>query len=286
MYDQSASMSLPIRAAAWWAAHGSRGRGAVARAVGRWCGAGRSSFIKTRSGALLSVDFTNFDIYATIMNNGGCWDRHVMDCCARVLRPGEVFLDIGANAGVFTIDLAKAMPGLTVFSVEPQPSLVNHIRRSIEANGFDKVELLDILLSNEDGEGTLYLTSHAIHASIVPRERHPRELKVARRTLDGLLREGKLLPPDVVKIDVEGSELAVLQGAHDMLKAYQPSLIFEADDNMRRMGYAAEDLLGLLEKAARYQFFMIDESGALLQARAPYPLGNILALAPRHLVRI
>jgi FkbM family methyltransferase len=286
MYNQSTLRSLPIRFAVWWAAHGIRGRGAVARAIGRWYGPECSSFIKTRSGAHLSIDFANFDIYANIINNGGCWDRHVMDCCARVLRPGDVFLDIGANAGVFTIDLAKAIPGLTVFGIEPQPSLVDHIRRSIQANGFDKVNVLDILLGNEDGEGTLYLTSHAIHASTVPRERRWRELKVRRRTLDGLLREKKLLPPDVVKIDVEGSEFSVLQGAHDMLAAQEPSLIFEADDNMRRMGYAAEDLFRLLENAGRYRFFVIEESGTLTQARAPYPPGNILALAPRQAGRI
>jgi FkbM family methyltransferase len=286
MYEQSIMERLPIRMAVWWAAHGVRGRSSVARAVGRWYGAGRSSFIKTRNGAHLSVDFANFDIYAHIINNGGCWERHVMDCCARVLRPGDVFLDIGANAGLFTIDMAKAIPGLTVFAIEPQPSLAIHIRRSIEANGFDKVEVLDLLVGSEDGEGTLYLTSHAIHASVVPRERRWRELKLRRRTLDGLLREKKLLPPDVVKLDVEGSELSVLQGAHDMLAAQQPSLIFEADENMRRIGYATEDLFSLLQNAGRYRFFRIEESGSLTEARPPYPYSNILALAPRHAERI
>src|ERR1700737_3144784 len=95
------SMPLSIRLATWWAAHGFRGRGHVARAIGRLQSPTRSLFIKSRGGAILSVDYSNFDVYANIHNNGGCWEANVMTCCEKLLRPGDVFFDIGANAGVF-----------------------------------------------------------------------------------------------------------------------------------------------------------------------------------------
>ena len=280
------SMPIFIRAAIWWAAHGNRGRGAVARAIGRWQSPDRSLFIKTRHGAALSVDYSNFDVYANIYNNGGCWDGNIMNCCERVIRPGDVFFDIGSNAGVFALDFAKSTPDLTVFAFEPQPSLASHIRRSVRANQFDRVKVLEVLLGNEEGEASLFLTSHSIHASTIPRERRYRELRLPLRTLDGLTASGEVTPPNVIKIDVEGSELNVFQGAESMLQAHQPSIVFEADENMKRMGYTADDLFGLLRKAAPYAFFQIYDVGGLAPLRPPYPCGNFLALSPRHADRI
>jgi FkbM family methyltransferase len=290
MQEATQSMSVFLRAAIWWSAHGIRGRSAVARAVGRWQSPDRSLFIKTRHGAALSVDFRNFDVYAIIYNNGGCWDANVMTCCERVIRSGDVFFDIGANAGVFALDFAKSIPDLMVFAFEPQPSLAKHMRRSIEANQFDQVKVLEVLLGNKEGEASLFLTSHSIHASTIPRERRYRELRRPLRTLDGLAASGEVTPPDVIKIDVEGSELSVFQGAETMLQTHQPSIVFEADNNMKRMGYTANDLFGLLRKAAHYAFFSIDDLGALAPLQPPYPTqtehGSFLALSPRHADRI
>jgi len=282
MRDSGESMPIMVHFAIWWAAHGIRGRGAVPRLIGQCQDSERSLSIKTRHGASLSVDYTNFESYAVIYNNGGCWDANVMSCCERVLRPGDVFYDVGSNTGVIALDMAQTISDLTVFAFEPQPSLAKHIRRSIEANQFDQVRMLEVLLGNQEGEGSLFLARHSIHASVVPRERRYRELRRPLRTLDGLIAVGEVAPPDVIKIDVEGSELSVFQGAETTLKTYQPSIIFEADDNMKRMGYAADDIFSLLGKAAPYTFFLIDDAGVPGPVTRPYPFGNFLALSPRH----
>ena len=279
-------MPISVRLAFWWAAHGIRGRSAVARAIGRRQSADRPLFIKTRSGAALSVDFDNLDTYAPIYNEGGCWDANVMSCCSAILRSGDVFYDIGSNTGLFALDMSKSVPNLTVFAFEPQPSLAGHIRRSIEKNGFAQVKLLEVLLGKEEGESSLFLTSHSIHASVIPREEHFREIRRPLRSLDGLVAAGEIAPPDVIKIDVEGSEMRVFEGAEATLKNHQPSIVFEADENMSRMGYTTDDLFSLLERAAPYSFFLIDKFGAPKAVARPYPLGNFLALSPRHRDRI
>jgi FkbM family methyltransferase len=286
MEDVSNSMPLSVRLAMWWAAHGIRGRSAVARAIGRWQSPDRSLFIKTRNGAALSVDYGNLDTYAPIYNEGGCWDANVMICCETILRSGDVFYDIGSNTGLIALDMARSIPDLKVFAFEPQPSLAKHIRRSIEANGFEQVKLQEVLLGNEEGESSLFLTSHSIHASVIPREQHYRELRRPLRTLDGLVASGEVAPPDVIKIDVEGSELRIFEGAESILKSHQPSIVFEADENMSRMGYSTDDLFALLEKDAPYTFFLIDKAGTPVPVARPYPLGNYLALSPRHKDRI
>ena len=63
-----------IRAAIWWNRYGLKGRGAIARLVGRnW--AGKEFFISTRNDGLLSVDAHSLDMYASIFNAGGEWNR-------------------------------------------------------------------------------------------------------------------------------------------------------------------------------------------------------------------
>jgi FkbM family methyltransferase len=286
MEESAKRLPLSVRLAFWWAAHGFKGRAAIPRAIGRRQNSVRQLLLKTRNGASLSVDFDNLDTYASIYNDGGCWDENVMKCCDQVLRSGDVFYDIGANIGVFALDMAKSVPDLTVFAFEPQPSLTKHIRLSIEANGFERVKVLEVLLGKEEGESSLFMTSHSIHASVVPREEHFRELRRPLRTLDGLVATGEVLPPDVIKIDVEGSELRVFEGAETILKTKQPSIVFEADENMSRLGYSINDLIDLLERAGRYTFFVIDGSGKPVPASRPYPLGNYLALSPLHQDRL
>ena len=144
---------LPIllRVAAWWSAHGIRGRGVVSRCIGRCQPTKPPLFIQTRNGAALSVDYNNFDVYANIYNNGGCWDENVMDCCEHLLRPGDVFYDIGANTGIFALDLAKIIPNLKVVAFEPQPSLAENIRRSAERNAFANLMIATVGVVSEGG---------------------------------------------------------------------------------------------------------------------------------------
>ena len=286
MGEVSESLPVSVRLAFWWAAHGFRGRSAVPRAIGRRQTPDQSLFIKTRNGAALSVDYDNLDTYAPIYNDGGLWDANVMQCCDKILRRGDVFYDIGSNTGVIALDMAQSVPDLTVFAFEPQPSLAKHIRRSIEANHFDRVKLLEILLGKEEGESSLFLTSHSIHASVIPREKNHTELRRSLRTLDGLVASGEILPPNLIKIDVEGSELRVFEGAEETLRLHQPSIVFEADENMSRLGYSTEDLFKMLESVVPYEFFLVNKAGVPVPAPRPYPLGNYLALSPRHKDRL
>jgi FkbM family methyltransferase len=281
------STALPsmIRAAIWWNRYGIKGRGAVTRMIGqRW--SGPEFFIETRHKGLLSVDAPNLDMYASIHNGGGAWEPHVMTTCDRLLRPGDVYYDIGSNTGLFAIDAAKSVPGLKIFAFEPQPTLAKHIRRSIEANGLSNIQLLEMLLGQEDGEKKFYLTSHSIHASLVPREKNFRELVLPMHTIDGLIASGRIEPPDIIKLDVEGAERLVLEGGRRTFKTLAPSVVFEADENMSRMNVTTQDLFDTLAAAAAYDFYKISPNATLTKAVPPHELGNYVALAPRHRDRL
>jgi FkbM family methyltransferase len=282
---KTAKLPPIIRAAVWWNKHGPKGRGVLPRIIGRrW--SGQELYISTKHNGLLLVDPKNLDVYASIINSGGTWEPHVMHTCARILRPGDVYFDIGSNTGLFSIDAAVSIPDLKIYAFEPQPTLAECIRRSIRANGLSNVHCLEMLLGQEDGEEKFYLTSHSIHASLSPREDQFQELLRPMRTLDGLVASGQVEAPDVIKIDVEGAELMVFEGAARTLRDRTPSVIFEADDNMARMNVKTQDLFDSLNRAGPYMFYLIGPDGTLTETSCRHELCNYLALSPRHRGRL
>ena len=283
--DLTSRLPLPARIAFFWNKYGVRAKGAVPRAIGR--SIPFSDFwIPTRSGAKLRVERKNLDVYASIYNDGGRWDPHVMEACNTLLRDGDVFYDIGSNTGLFAIDFCYQHESVCCYAFEAQPLQSDAINSSIQLNNLKNAKCVSCLLGAQDGIGKLYLTSHSIHASIVPRESHYDELELPMRTIDSLSSEGVVKDPDIVKIDVEGSEMNVLKGALKTFSRCSPSIIFEADDNMKRAGVDPNVLLELILSFGRYTLFEIAGSGEFTPVVGLDNYGNFLALAERHRDRL
>jgi FkbM family methyltransferase len=164
------------------------------------------------------------------------------------------FWDVGANYGLFTFALRAARPALRIEAFEPDPDSIVLMRRTLDSHGSDRVRLHPIALSN--GEGTARFLrdtrSGATGALMLPNEplRHetpqPREIDVETSTID--VESRKLGAPDIVKIDVEGAELEVLQGGKKVLHEHKPILLVECtrrQDDVRRIledaGYEIRD---------------------------------------------
>lgn len=279
-------LPLLVRLAFFWNRAAPRGRGFVPRQIGKLFKGNVDYIIGTAHGAKLRMDMANLEVYAPIYNAQGRWEPHVAGTCARVLRPGEVFFDIGANAGMVTLETRAMMgPEITICSFEPQPSLAESLRRSIAINGYSNVRVVETLLGDEDGEAELFLTSHAIHASMIPRERSFVRLARPLNRIDTLVTKGDLPRPDIVKIDTEGAELRILHGMAETIRARAPSLVFEADENMARFGYSGKDLIDYLGTLAGYRVYSILPDGQLRPWSANVA-SDVLAVAPRHADRV
>lgn len=240
-----------------------------------------TSFILTRAGARLAVDPTNLDFYCLVKLRNGVWEEDVLNACLRILQPGDVFYDIGANAGIITLDVAKSFgEGVAIHSFEPQPTLARSLKISIALNEFRNVELHEMLLGEQQGAADFFIADHAIHSSLVSREAGAIRIECPMQTIDGLV--ARSLPaPTVIKIDVEGAELLVLRGGQQTFQALPPVIIFEADDNMMRFGYSHADLFGLLEEFAEYTFHRIEGSHwHVVDEPGRAELGNYIAVPP------
>lgn len=130
--------------------------------------------------------------------------RFVLD----TLNPGNLFVDIGANAGSYTV-LASKVRGARTIAVEPDPVTVRALWRNIEVNGIaDKVRVVEAALGARAGTVSFTVGRDTINRVAQAGDENVRDVVV--RTLDDVL-GGEV--PRVIKIDVEGYEAEVFKGA-------------------------------------------------------------------------
>jgi len=170
----------------------------------------------------------------------------------RVLSPGEVFWDVGANLGYFTL-LAAARLGNTgqVVAFEPGQRAYERLSENISLNSFTNILPCNVAVTDREGEAVLY--SHPGLADgranlYRPGGGQTGSEKVRTVTLDGWRRRQGLPGPDFIKMDVEGAELAALRGAEETLTSSAPLLLVEMKEAIfQALGLdraAIQELLG------------------------------------------
>jgi len=133
------------------------------------------------------------------------------------LRPGDLFLDLGANVGTYTV-LASRVRGARSFAFEPDPDSAAKFARNVAANDIgDLVTLHQCALGEADGEAAFSLGLGTGNQLVQADGAATR--RVALRRLDGVLGDEN---PDMMKIDVEGGESGAIRGAAATLA--KPSL--------------------------------------------------------------
>jgi FkbM family methyltransferase len=128
------------------------------------------------------------------------------------LRPGDLFLDIGANIGSYTI-LAAGVCGATAWAFEPDPDAARHLRRNVTANDLGPlVTVHEIALGPE--RGTVAFTRGLDTMNKVATTATGAGSLVRQERLEAILGDAR---PIMAKLDVEGYEEQVLRGAGDLL---------------------------------------------------------------------
>src|SRR4051812_7609650 len=148
-----------MRLAQAWSRWSPRAKGAFPRWVGRTFGKNWRTTIRTGDDARLAVYPPHLDVFAYIARVGG-WSPEIADACGKLLRPGDVFYDIGANAGYVTQTTAARRSDVRVFSFEPQPYLARCIAVSTKLNRLQNASVFSTLLGAEDGSADLFVPAH------------------------------------------------------------------------------------------------------------------------------
>jgi FkbM family methyltransferase len=169
-------------------------------------------------------------IDATGRNAGyvlGTSETEVQTWLADILRRGDVFWDLGANIGFFTLLGARLVgPEGTVVAFEPWPQNAEQLQRNAELNGFTQVVTERVAVSSQVGIASFTLPEGRRDAGALGAGKSGTTISVPTTTMDAYA-AGAARPPNVVKIDVEGAELDVLRGGLSMLAAHRPILLVE-----------------------------------------------------------
>jgi FkbM family methyltransferase len=260
-----------------------RGKVSVARWLGNIFPA--RGVTKTATGVSLAIDDSNIDFFGELVKHGGTWEDDVRNTCIQLLSPGDVFYDIGANAGFVSLEIGKHFSDTVhVLSFEPQPRLAYNIAISAGLNGLSHLDVYDPMLGSEDGEGELFLAKFSIHASAISRQTKARSIRCQKTTLDYLVSSGSVPPPNVIKIDVEGGEMDVFKGARNTIEKAKPSIVFEADDNCSRFGYSRQELFEFLRSLVPYEIYFLDRGAKLISVdEDPNNINpNLVAIPPEN----
>ncbi len=165
------------------------------------------------------------------------YEKENFDFLRSVIRRGAVCLDIGGHAGLYAVCMAK-LGATEVFSFEPTPSSFKLLEKTISLNHFESViRTIPAAVTDKSGKGSFFITSPLNKWTDTARVSevnsfatgvdfgntlNRQELEVNTFSIDDFCRNNKL-NPTFIKIDAEGSELAVLKGAIETLRTRRPS---------------------------------------------------------------
>lgn len=204
----------------------------------------------------LRLDAAMLDL-ASVQTGGmlrGLHEMQVQEALRRHLPVGGTFVDVGAHIGYFSLMAARVVgPRGRVVAIDPVEANVTAIRRHAALNNFDNVEAVRAAATGHEGVEQVIEVSDSLWTRLATVGDHPLETRRAAIrgvTVDAVLRD-RGLDADVVKIDVEGAELTVLDGMRQTLTSRRAVVLCEMHGKnqafaaaLRHGGYRVKNLDG------------------------------------------
>lgn len=220
----------------------------------------------------------------------GKYDEDTDQLFQSLTRSGMVVIDIGASIGYYALLFAKIVGSKgKVYAIEPQPWNCDVIRKSAEANGFENITIIQKAVSNKSGVLDLYFTSKGDGGASLYAEvklKGCSHIAVESTTLDILFKNEGWPSVDIIKMDIEGSEKAALEGARELFRRNpQIKLIMEFFPRIQQnAGVNAKDLLTILLELGFTRFSII--KNGLHPVIIPHDIPKIIQMVGDDIVNI
>lgn len=199
----------------------------------------------------LELDETKYTQGLMLKSNGD-YESEISGFMRSILKPEDCFVDCGAHVGYFTTLGAELCS--SVYSIEPEKENFISLAHNIEINKYKNVKAFNCCVGDENKEVELFINLDNDGGNALwDVSKHPFNKKtklngntfqkVRMVTLDSFINE----PVKLIKIDVEGCELKVLQGAKELLGKYHPAVILEINDfALKNMGTNKGDIISFM----------------------------------------
>lgn len=216
------------------------------------------------------------DSYLSYLIFRGNYEQEELFFITRFLKPGDVFADIGANIGIFSLLAARTTGDKgKVYCFEPVKATFGRLKENIQLNHFSNITPFNIAISDSAGVQQMSISADGFDAwntlgTLTRGEKFTKE-DIRTETIDNLVAQGQL-PSNIklIKIDVEGWELAVLKGGMQLLsRPDSPVLLIEFNDNnFKGAGYKGNDIIKFLNGLG-YSFYELSMNKSSLVPAAP-----------------
>lgn len=211
----------------------------------------------------------------------GTYEPELRSIISALLKPGGAAIDVGANVGWHTLLMARQVEKSgRVLAVEANPAVRGRLAENVAINRLSQVEIVSCALA--DGAGRVAFfgpaaddtesgNGHVVTGTGADEGESSKIISVEMRTLDAVVESAGLTRLDVIKIDVEGYEWPVLQGAEATIARFRPHVIFEYVGEYAARGGATSDLLvGFFEERG-YRLFALGRNWTQQVTRANWP---------------
>ncbi|MCD6528143.1 FkbM family methyltransferase [bacterium] len=207
------------------------------------------------------------------------------------MKPGIVFFDIGANIGIFSILSGLKEKNIEIYTFEPASETFKVLKENIKLNNLQNIKAFQIGIGDYRGKAVLKINARwSDGLNTIGRATHP-ECKIVGKeeilitTLDDFIKEHSVKKVDIMKVDVEGAELLVFQGAKKLLRCQEaPLILYESRiSNAKGFGYHPVEIMWCLRDLG-YKLFDLDEETGKISPFLPvrHYDATIIALKPNH----
>jgi FkbM family methyltransferase len=204
-----------------------------------------------------------------------------------LLKFTDTFLDIGTNTGIYALIAATDNPARKVYAFEPVPRIFRYLKRNVELNKVNNLQINSSAITNYDGEITLYIPSGRVPTSSSTAKGFTEAnevISVPALTIDSFVTMNHISKVDLMKIDTETTEHKVLEGARNVLERDEPIIICEV-----LKGKTEKYLHSLLDNTD-YKYFLISKEGLVekeqIEGDATYKNMNYLFITERKMQEI
>lgn len=186
----------------------------------------------------------------------GYFEKASTNATLQLVKKGDIVLDIGANIGYYSVLLAKLVgPNGRVLSFEPTKYFGQVLKKNLEANNSNNIEIFNLGLSDKEQELEIHIDgpSATLHDSVTAPHTNSEIIKLV--PLDDFIKELDMERLDFIKIDVDGHEPFFFLGSEKTLEKFNPIILLEVSHlHYLRAGFTAWDFYDFL-KIRNYKIY-------------------------------
>lgn len=157
-------------------------------------------------------------------------EEEIIRCWQSMAKGAKTIFDVGANAGIYSLAALAVQPGADVHAFEPTPEIAKRLRATAKLNGLDQLYVHELAVSSKTGSATLHRFRGELDANegmnFITHRTGSEGETVQTVCLDQFCEERSIDNIDLLKVDVQGHEHAVLKGAERLIRGGRISAIF------------------------------------------------------------